>query len=127
MKIQKIYEKIKCYSYVSFDIFDTLVLRNVSCPEDVFSIVEYRMQKKYKNNNFRKIRIAAESEARRNIDGEITLDDIYLRMPYSDEQITAFKKCEIDTEITVSHKLETIICFCTVKTGFYISIFHYCK
>lgn len=101
MKIQKIYEKIKCYSYVSFDIFDTLVLRNVSCPEDVFSIVEYRMQKKYKNNNFRKIRIAAESEARRNIDGEITLDDIYLRMPYSVEQITAFKKCEIDTEITV--------------------------
>lgn len=101
MKIQKIYEKVKRYRYVSFDIFDTLVLRNVSCPEDVFSIVEYRMQKKYKNNDFRKIRIAAESQARHNIDGEITLDDIYLHIPYKDEQITAFKKCEIDTEITV--------------------------
>ena len=38
-KIDKIIEKIQKYKYISFDIFDTLIKRNVEKPSDIFSAV----------------------------------------------------------------------------------------
>ena len=40
INIQKIENLIKGYKVISFDIFDTLLKRNVSTPEDVFTYIE---------------------------------------------------------------------------------------
>lgn len=57
--------KSKC-KYVSFDIFDTLIMRYVYRPEDVFILMNKRFEELYKTNiSFQKLRIGAEKECRR--------------------------------------------------------------
>lgn len=79
MKIESIINRVQDYDYVSFDIFDTLLKRDVSRPADVFEIVERR----YSQNNsyeldFKTKRMNAEKMARdRSVFEEITLDEIY--------------------------------------------------
>ena len=72
----ELYLKVKPYKYVSFDIFDTLVKRNVENPTDVFKLMEYKA-----GNGFADRRIKAEREARQRLvkDGikEVTIRDIY--------------------------------------------------
>ncbi len=98
----KIYNIVKNYDYVSFDVFDTLVKRNVAEPEDVFSIIE-----KMVGGSFRKRRIYAECKARDKIRSksnsksvvfqkEVTLSDIYSYMDY--EKRDALQKLEIEIE-----------------------------
>ena len=82
----KILKEIKNYDIVSFDIFDTLLKRNVKEPTDVFSY----MEKKYQINGFREKRIEAEKAARKKKNGlEISLEDIYAEFgaDYSDEEM----------------------------------------
>ena len=57
-KIDKIIEKIQKYKYISFDIFDTLIKRNVEKPSDIFSAVNIEYEKIYgcKIDNFEEIR-----------------------------------------------------------------------
>lgn len=70
--------------YISFDIFDTLIMRRVYYPNDVFLLMNREFEKLTGANiSFDKIRTGAESEARRRF-GElhpeyqdITLDEIY--------------------------------------------------
>lgn len=71
---EKIIEQIKAYPIVSFDIFDTLLKRDVLNPTDVFKIVGNM----HDDKDFFEKRIKAESLARQNIASEeISLDDIY--------------------------------------------------
>lgn len=67
------------HEIVSFDIYDTALLRNVLHPEDIFDIVSLEMNKKgIRVEQFKKIRIKAEEKARVISKLEdITLDDIY--------------------------------------------------
>ena len=66
------------YDIVSFDMFDTLIIRDILNPTDVFHLIGMKLN----INGFREIRCRAEREAIRqnnntkNTD-EITLDDIY--------------------------------------------------
>lgn len=54
-------KEIDRHEYISFDIFDTLIMRRVPEPADVFDIVERLLEEKgYKDNRFRKRRISAE-------------------------------------------------------------------
>lgn len=53
-------EKIRKYDVVSFDVFDTLILRNVEKPEDVF----YAVQVVFSYPNFKNVRKEAERKAR---------------------------------------------------------------
>lgn len=90
--VDELYEKIKRYDYVSFDIFDTLVKRNVEEPADIFRIMEKKVGGDFKNK-----RIEAEKKAR--IDSckkEILIEDIYSYFPENkrDEYI----RFELDTE-----------------------------
>ena len=64
---------------ISFDIYDTLVKRNVPNPRDVFELVEYKYKKMHGIDlKFKDIRINAEREVRKeNIGYEITFDAIY--------------------------------------------------
>lgn len=78
---QKILAKIKDADIVSFDIFDTLVKRDVHRPHDVFDLVEKQVSSRIGKqiSGFRKLRTNSESECREHLaDGsEITLDNIY--------------------------------------------------
>lgn len=55
----ELYLKVEPYKYVSFDIFDTLVKRNVENPTDVFKLMEYKA-----GNGFADRRIKAENRLR---------------------------------------------------------------
>ena len=68
---------ISQYRVISFDIFDTLLLRNVLKPTDIFKIVEQEIEIK----GFAKKRFLAERIARtKTLKKEITLDDIYAEL-----------------------------------------------
>lgn len=72
--LNELIEATKNYSYVSFDVFDTLLKRNVGKPSDVFDLIQLRLEKE---EDFKEKRIVAEQKARRKSNEEITLDDIY--------------------------------------------------
>lgn len=76
-----IINKIERYQYISFDIFDTLVKRNVSCPENIFDWMGCTLQ----DNMFRMFRVEAEQKARQMAiekgKEEVTIREIYDCMP----------------------------------------------
>ena len=54
-------QEINQHECVSFDLFDTLIMRKVLEPTDVFALVQEDLEKKgYSNNNFRTRRVEAE-------------------------------------------------------------------
>lgn len=88
--------KIDRTDIISFDLFDTLVLRDVYCPSDIFKIMEI-------NNDlplFHTLRIEAEREAdkRARYAGRAnsTIDEIYNRLKYPN--IESVKNLEIQME-----------------------------
>lgn len=92
-------EKIKKYKYVSFDIFDTLILRNVLKPVDIFEVVEKEFNKYHeeKLSDFKNLRINAELIARKKtLNEEITIDDIYENLEISNKD--ELKDLEINIE-----------------------------
>ena len=92
---EKLIRKIDGYDEVTFDIFDTLIKRNVPTPVSVFSIMEYDL----KEPSFREKRIQAEKDARKKR-GEVTLSEIYEEYPCSDIKRRQFlEQSEIDYEL----------------------------
>ena len=92
-------EDLKKYKYVSFDIFDTLVFRNVSKPTDIFNIIEIEYNKTHKEkiSNLKNVRINSELITRKNsVNEEITLDEIYNNLEINDKE--EIKKLEIQIE-----------------------------
>lgn len=69
---------------VSFDIFDTLIVRMVYYPSDIFYLIEYSLQQMINSNDvypFHDMRILAEEEAREySCEEEISLSDIYAQL-----------------------------------------------
>lgn len=98
--------KLSGYQYVSFDIFDTLLRRDVAKPGDVFDFMESVIPKycHFSIPNFSMKRVAAERLARDKSDTEITLDDIY--HSFRNETVLAnqerLKQLEQDIELAVS-------------------------
>ena len=71
-------ERLSAYDVVSFDVFDTLLFRPFSSPEDLFYIVGQKLD----YLDFRRIRMEAEQRARERClkekgHREVTLSDIY--------------------------------------------------
>lgn len=101
-EIKKIKKSVDESDIVSFDIFDTLLLRNVVNPEDIFKIVELDYYYKYNNKiNFYEERVKAEEAARKRSKLEdITLDEIYevLGENFSKEIVENTKRIEIEIE-----------------------------
>lgn len=97
-----IHTKISTCDLISFDVFDTLVLRNVARPEDIFILLGQLQN----IHDFYSIRKAAQREAfiQMNLDerGEITLEDIYAQMPYSNEKRAAILEQEQQLECEFS-------------------------
>lgn len=92
-------EKVTRYDVVSFDIFDTLVIRNVVKPNDVFSLIEEKAKAIGINaEGFADSRAEAESLAARRlgVGNDVCIEDIYQDLPYADRD--ALKKIELDIE-----------------------------
>ena len=75
--------KSKC-KYVSFDIFDTLIMRYVYNPEDIFLLMNKKFEEVYKSNiSFDKLRIGAERVCRMKFGNshpeyqDVNIDEIY--------------------------------------------------
>lgn len=65
---KQIVEKAAAYPAVAFDVFDTLVKRDVAKPSDVFALL---------GTDFAQARLQAEKQAREEAAGEVTLSQIY--------------------------------------------------
>ncbi|MCR5294851.1 MAG: hypothetical protein K6E30_06710, partial [Lachnospiraceae bacterium] len=76
----QLWEKVRLYSCVSFDLFDTILKRNAAEPADVFSWIEEGCRGRFPG--FRGKRIQAEQEARAASPyEEVTLEEIYRSYP----------------------------------------------
>lgn len=100
--LEKIKFLIDKHEIISFDIFDTLLVRIYANPTNLF----LHMEKLYNIQGFSKARIAAESNARmHSIEEEVTLDQIYKELP---AYFQPFKDKEIELEIAclkVNHEI----------------------
>ena len=117
-KEKDLYKIIDEYNYVSFDIFDTLIKRNVKDPTDIFDIVEMEYNKQHADiNNFKKDRIKAERKAHEKSNYEdVTLDEIYEKLKgYNKEEKERLKRLEIQVEKDL----------CVVNQPMYV-IYKYC-
>jgi len=93
---------------VSFDIFDTLLLRLCRTPIDIFGMV-YRKRtdlfpEGFTEEDWISLRVYCEKKARKihsnlNNNYEITLDDIYNSIPYFFDKKEEIKALECETEI----------------------------
>ena len=102
---------------VSFDIFDTLIVRDVDQPTDVFKL----MSEKSGISDFPEKRIEAEKRAReQSSNGEVKLADIYAAfegMP--NDQIQYFCDLELSTELSLCHaSIDGLRFFTECKTKF---------
>ncbi|OOP79415.1 hydrolase, partial [Helicobacter pylori] len=80
------------YDVISFDIFDTLLLRPFIKPTDLFWYIET----KYNIKGFHQARILAEVQSREiSKRQDITLDEIYHQIP---KEFHSYKGVEIATE-----------------------------
>lgn len=89
--------KIDKVDYVSFDIFDTLLKRDVPKPIDVFSIVG----ENHNIKRFKDIRLNAEKKARQiSNNNEITLKDIYATISITNADSLLYDEIASEIEIT---------------------------
>ena len=86
-------------SVISFDIFDTLIHRTVSRPEDIFTLAAETIYPSHEEADaFRERRIAAEHEARME-KGEVTLQDIYHHLEARKFPVRQLMQAEIMCEL----------------------------
>ncbi len=93
------------FDVISFDIFDTLILRPFSKPTDLF----YLLDEQFEQHQFHDVRIQCERRARelsimKRGNREVTLEDIYCEV----EKVTGIKK---ETGMAVEFELEKKMCF----------------
>ncbi|WP_104748893.1 HAD-IA family hydrolase [Helicobacter cetorum] len=85
-------QKILKYDVISFDIFDTLLLRPFAEPIDLFLYIEME----HRISGFAQKRVLAENRAREiSLEQDITLDEIYACMPSS---FKIYQEIEVATE-----------------------------
>lgn len=75
----EIYKKMVKYQYISFDMYDTLVKRDLKDPKDIFKLIEKAALKKYKNivQGYSRLRVETEEKIRKSKKTEVTLTEIY--------------------------------------------------
>ena len=77
-KVQNILSRLLNYDIITFDIFDTLITRQVIFPTDVFLYVEkISILKNGFGNNFHKYRQEAEQLSYKKYGERVTLETIY--------------------------------------------------
>ena len=107
---------------ISFDVFDTLVIRSVKTPSDVFNLVESEYNRENPDkaiSGYKSTRVDAEQKARReSAYKEITLEEIFndLNDTYGVEVCNKLKDIELKTELEVCHANDEMASFyCRMK------------
>ena len=100
---------------ISFDIFDTLIIRKLFKPDDVFYLLALEAAKigiMLYPNTFRTQRIKAERIARSKSHGEVTIYNIYEELKYllgiSESDIKKLIKLEIEIEFEISERRQSM-------------------
>ena len=101
MKKEKIKEIIDKKETVSFDIFDTLLFRNIYKPVDIFKIMEPEVLEKYGVSDFAKLRVDCEAASRNEENkNETSLDELYqLMRDRTKKNVDWIKKRELELEL----------------------------
>ncbi|MDE6567435.1 MAG: hypothetical protein K2K70_06860 [Lachnospiraceae bacterium] len=91
-------KRMEQYDVISFDIFDTLIMRKVYLPTDIFNIIERKLRGELGENfSFAEIRKRAAS-----VCDNATIDEIYTEIEkmqnWNCELTKKVKQCEIDVE-----------------------------
>lgn len=93
-------EKIDQYDVVSFDVFDTLLMRKIMRPSDLFSVIGKQVKEKYQIE-YEKIRHEAAQAANQKY-GIATYDEIYQKFEeissLDHDTVTGIKEIEVNTE-----------------------------
>lgn len=100
---KKFAEFLVQYDIISFDIFDTLIFREVNKPDDLF----YLLEEKNGVSNFHSKRILAEKNARRTSgkrNGEIDIFDIY-------RELSQTELIDINEKAREEIQLDASICY----------------
>ena len=119
MSIGFLRKQLNRYDVISFDIFDTLLKRDVYKPTDVFEIVEKEYTYRYgRKIEFKTARIEAEKNARGHSSySEITLDEIYEEADLADKDVIKALELEVESEILhCNYKIKPIYHQC-IKSG----------
>lgn len=98
---EELIKKIKEHDIISFDIFDTLLMRKILQPEDIFQLIEIYLDKEGYCYPFKEMRLKAEHRIEKNCPN---LDEIYKKMQeiYDlDVSVTAYMQ-EIEYKIDSS-------------------------
>lgn len=109
------YDRLMTYDVVSFDLFDTLIMRKCLTPEEVFVLVERQAEKQgITLADFPARRQEAEKRLYRAGDLFYDLDGIYewLRefYPLSQDQTERLKRLELETELKMCVPREDMVC-----------------
>ena len=109
MITKRIIKKINKYDVVSFDIFDTLIEREVDKPIDIFYLTGCKFFDENGAKLFQSARIRAERLAREKSDsGEVTLEDIY-------KYIDGYDQIQINNFMNMEQEIELNSCYSKVK------------
>ena len=99
--IEMIRKEIDTYPVISFDIFDTLLRREVNNPSDIFTLVEqlYNNSSCISISGFKQMRIIAEHKARKqSLTEETDLFSIYTQIPLEKGIRDKLMKMEMEVE-----------------------------
>lgn len=96
---------LKSYDVISFDVFDTLIFRPLSCPVDAF----YFMGDKLGISDFRNIRMLAEWQEREKCKAEKGHTEISLRDIW--RNLSGTLGCSFDKGIFTEIEVEKSLCF----------------
>ena len=120
MNLNYIKKQIDKHKIISFDIFDTLLVRMTRNPIEIFKIVENLYENKIKNNDFSNLRIKAETVARKKSNKEeITLENIYSNLEkFSKKEKKELLALEVEVEKKFLKKnpiIEEIYNYCILR------------
>lgn len=89
------------YKCISFDLFDTLVSRDVREPKDIFRLCERRFPMTYHMDgieNYAEVRVRCEQAVRMHQEGEITYGQIFEEMEKYSNKDTVRKYMDLETQ-----------------------------
>lgn len=106
-KPEQVTSFLSAYDIITFDIFDTLITRNIYEPDDLFRLMDRIIKKDYKfSTSFLTLRKDAEAIAVNEKGSFCCLDDIYAAMATITElatgEIEKLKQLEIQLEYTLA-------------------------
>lgn len=108
--LETLIKEIETYEIISFDIFDTAILRTVLFPQDIFKLLARWVANTFNISDFQYIRSNTEQEIRNQANtDEITLDDIYIaihnKLPSIDAELVKQKEIELELENSLANPL----------------------